>query len=437
MSEEVVVAGAGMTAFGKFADSSVRALAEEAVHDGLKDAGIASEDVQIAFFSNAVGGIITAQEMIRGQSALHHTGLLGIPIINVENACASASSAFYLARMAIASGSVDVAIAVGAEKLTHPDKLRSMAAIGTAVDLEEIPGVRDILSSVLLGWQKPSNGEKDAPNPLFGAGLEGNKKADKTDAAAGSDQGTARSPFMDVYALATRVYMDQSGASAEDFAKVAVKNHAHAVNNPKAQYRRAITVEDVLSSRMISSPLTLLMCSPIGDGAACLVLCSKKYAEKKGISKPVHIAASVLLTGKDRNLKEEPVAARAAERAYEIAGIGPDDLNVVELHDAAAPAELILYEELKLCGTGEGPKLLASGDTAIGGKLPVNPSGGLLSKGHPIGATGCAQLVELTQQLRGECGARQVEGAKVALAENAGGFIGADAAAGVVTILKV
>jgi acetyl-CoA acetyltransferase len=229
--------------------------------------------------------------------------------------------------------------------------------------------------------------------------------------------------------------MERSGAAIEDFARVAVKNHHHGALNPKAQYRQEVTLEEVLTSREISWPLTLLMCSPVGDGAAAVVVCSDEYARPLDAD-PIRVRACALVSGTDREHGEPGAVERAAHRAYEQAGIGPDDVDVVELHDAAAPAELITYEELGLCGVGEGPKLLASGETALGGRLPVNTSGGLLSKGHPIGATGCGQIVELVDQLRGRTGNRQVDGARVALAENGGGFLGTDAAAMVVTILS-
>ena len=390
-----------MTRFGKFDDSTIRSLAEEATREALVDANARPEDIGMAFFANATAGILSGQEMIRGQVALRHTGLLGIPIVNVENACASASSAFSLACMAVGSGAVDVALAVGAEKLTHPDKAATFNAIGTAVDLFEL----DDLKRRLLP------GEVD-------------------DANAGK-----RSFFMDVYAAIARDYMERSGATVEDFARVAVKNHHHGARNPKAQYRDEVTVEAVLASREISWPLTLLMCSPIGDGAAAVVVCSDDYARRAGVGQ-VRVRASVLVSGTDRTRGESAAVERAAQEAYEQAGIGPEDVNVVELHDAAAPAELMAYEELGLCPPGDGPRLLASGDTALGGRTPVNTSGGLISKGHPVGATGCGQLVELVDQLRGRAGDRQVDGARVALAENGGGFLGVENAAVVVTILS-
>jgi acetyl-CoA acetyltransferase len=411
---EVYVAGAAMTRFGKFPDTTIRALAEEAVNGALEDAGVTAADVGIVFFSNAVAGLLTNQEMIRGQVALRYTGLLGVPMVNVENACASASSAFYLACMAVGSGAADVALAVGSEKLTHEDRARSFAAIGTAVDQQQV--------AELQQWA--SSGSAGSPLP---------EQADSLPAESGGAAGK-RSFFMDIYAANSRAYMKHSGATQQDFAEVAVKSHRHAALNPNAQYRTEVTVEDVLASREISAPLTLLMCSPIGDGAAALVVCSPEAARRLGAR--VRVRACALVSGRDRRPGEPGTVERASQAAYEEAGVGPTDLDVVELHDAAAPAELITYEELGLCGAGEGPALLASGATRLGGRIPVNTSGGLLSKGHPIGATGCAQLVELTDQLRGRCGQRQVDGAGVALAQNGGGFLGTDAAAMVVTLLS-
>ena len=405
---DIYVAGAAMTRFGKFPDTTIRALAEEAANGALEDAGVTAADVGMVFFSNAVAGLLTNQEMIRGQVALRYTGLLGVPMVNVENACASASSAFYLACMAVGSGAADVALAVGAEKLTHEDRARSFAAIGTAVDQQQV--------AELQQWA--SSGSAGSPLPEQADSLPGGK----------------RSFFMDIYAANSRAYMKDSGATRQDFAEVAVKSHRHAALNPYAQYRALVTVEDVLASREIAPPLTLLMCSPIGDGAAALVVCSPAAARRLGAR--VRVRGCALVSGRDRRPGEPGAVERAAQAAYEEAGVGPGDLDVVELHDAAAPAELMTYEELGLCGEGEGPALLASGATGLGGRIPVNPSGGLLSKGHPIGATGCAQLVELTDQLRGRCGQRQVAGASVALAQNGGGFLGTDAAAMVVTLLS-
>ena len=398
---DVFVAGVGMTHFGKFLDRGLRSLAAEAVAEALADSATSADEIGMVFFGNATAGLVTGQEMIRGQSALRHSGLLGKPFVNVENACASGSTAAHLASLAVGSGAVDVAIAVGAEKMTHPDKAVTFRAFGAGVDLET-------LREELDGAASPQALE----DQLTGGGTKSN--------------------FMDLYAEMARQYMEQSGTTAQDFAQVAVKSHKFASLNPKAQYRERVTVEEVLASRTVAPPLTLLMCSPVGDGAAALVFCSQEVAAKKG-TLGVRVRASVLVSG-----SEQPPTAleRAISEAYEKASLGPQDLDVVELHDAAAPAELMYYEELGLCAPGDGAKLLQSGETDLGGRVPVNTSGGLLSKGHPVGATGCAQLVELTNQLRGRAGDRQAEGARVGLAQNGGGSLGTDAAAMSVTILE-
>lgn len=397
---DVVIAGVGMTRFGKFLDRSIRSLAAEAAAEALSDAALAARDVHEVFFANATSGLLTGQEMVRGQVALRDTGVLGVPVVNVENACASGSTAVRLAWTAVGSGQCDVALVVGAEKLTHPDKARSWAAIGSAIDLER----HDELERLVYGGQGADGGEPGT--------------------------GTL---FMDIYADMARRYMQRSGATARDFAAVTVKNHRHGARNERAQYRDEVTIEQVLESRRIADPLTLLMCSPIGDGAAALVLTSADQARRRGVE-GVRIRSCALVSGRDDGVGSAP--ARAAQLAYEAAGVGPEDVDVAEVHDAAAPAEMIVYEELGLCGAGEGPRMVADGETALGGRVPVNTSGGLLSKGHPVGATGVAQLVELTEQLWGRSGDRQVRGARVALSENAGGCLGPDHAAAAVTILS-
>lgn len=376
-----------MTRFGKFLDRSITSLASEAIEAALADAQADADAVDAVVYSNAAAGIITGQEMIRGQCALRDTpGLRGKPVYNVENACASGSTAFNLACTLIQAGRADVALVVGAEKLSHADKARTFSAFEAGVDVENSPF-------------------PDAP----------------------SDQ----SVFMDVYAQMSREYMDRSGATEEDFAAVAVKSHANAGLNPLAQYRDPVTVEQVLASRVVTDPLRVLMCSPIGDGAAALVLASEAGLARLGATPSVHVKASVVLSGDDSG----NIVTVAARKAYATAGITPDQVDVVELHDAAAPAEFIAFEELELCEPGQAPELFRAGHTAIGGACCVNPSGGLLSKGHPIGATGCAQLVELTHQLRGTAGERQSGTPRIAVAENAGGWLGSGPAATAVTVL--
>jgi acetyl-CoA acetyltransferase len=346
--------------------------------------------------------------MIRGEAAFHGFGFEGVSIINVENACASASTAFHVACNAIAAGAVDVALAVGAEKLTHDDKRRTMATFSCAVDLDAMPAMREQVERDLLGAPAGDGGDRPVQSAL-----------------------------MDVYAETARRFFDRGGGSVEDAAAVAVKNRAHAALNPLAQFRDPLTDDQVMASRMIADPLRLLMCSPVADGAAGVVLCSAERARALGADDAPRVLASALRSGGVGDIDRNGVVRRAAAAAYEAAGVGPGDLDLVELHDAAAPAELFLYEQLGLCGAGGAPELLASGATRLGGRLPVNPSGGLLSRGHPIGATGLAQLVEVVDQLRGRCGERQVEGARVALAENGGGHIAGEEAVAVATILAV
>jgi len=395
--DTVVIVGAGMTKFEK-SPRSLRALAGEAVTAALDHAGVDAAVLDAAYVGNGAAGLVTGQEMIRGQVMLRPLGIEGIPIFNIENACASSSSALHLGWQAVAAGMHDVVLCLGAEKLTHEDKSVGMAAIGTAVDIEAQAEMAETL----------------------GAGADSAK----------------RSFFMDIYAGLARSYMELSGATKEHFAQVVVKNQHNGARNARAQYGAELSVADVLNSRTIIDPLTLLMCSPISDGAAAVVLMSEREASRQGLGGP-RIRASIVVSG-NRHDKSDPSAGsggRAARAAYEQAGLGPEDLDCAEVHDASAPAELIVYEQLGLAPPGGGPELIASGATALDGRLPVNTSGGLLSKGHPIGATGIAQICEATWQLREEAGDRQVDGARVALAQNGGGWLDEDSAAMSVHIL--
>jgi acetyl-CoA acetyltransferase len=400
-----------MTNFGKFLDRSMKDLAGEAVKGALDSAGVDKSKLEVAVVGNATAGLITGQEMIRGQVVLRDIGIGGIPIINTENACASSSTAFHVAWMYVASGMYDMALAVGMEKLYHEDKRRSFQAIGAAVDVE---WVQQMAAQAKAAKE---NGDRDNPAPEEGAGEK-------------------RSMFMDFYAAFARTHMQKYGTTKEQFARVAVKNHYHGSLNPHAQYREVYSLEDVLTSPPVAEPLTRLMCSPIGDGAAATVIVAADKA-KQFTSKPVYVRASVLGSGSDRNPGDPDITTRVARKAYEMAGVGPEDLNVVECHDASAPAELVLYEELGLCPVGEGGKLIDSKATYVDGPIPVNTSGGLISKGHPIGATGVAQIYEIWTQLRGEAGDRQVRNPKVGLTENGGGMVKGEAAALAVHILSV
>ena len=391
---EVVVAGVGMTHFGKFLDRSLKSLVAEAIAEATADARLADSDksIEMIYYANTASGVMHGQHSVRGQHAMREAGLNGIPLINIENACASGSTALNQAWLAVASGQVDVALAVGAEKLYHPDKSLAFAAMASALD-------QDRLDEIFAD--------------LGGGGAD-------------------RSAFMDVYAKMANGYMERTGATQEDFARVAVKNHDHGALNPKAQYRTRFTLDEVMNARAVSGPLTLPMCSPIGDGSAAVIVTTPEVAVRWGAT-PVDLLATVVGASKPGVYGE--LIPGVARRAYDQAGIGPDDVNLLECHDATSPAELIVLEELGLAGPGEAVGMIRGGETSLGGKLPVNTSGGLESKGHPIGASGLAQIVELADQLRGRCGDRQVDGARIAMAENAGGYMGPDAAVGTVTIL--
>jgi len=404
---DVAIVGVGMTRFGKFLDRSMKDLSREAVDAALDSAGVEKKVIEAAVVGNAVAGLITGQECIRGQVVLRDMGIGGIPIINTENACASSSTALHLAWLYVASGMYDVALAVGMEKLYHEDKKRSFQAIGAAVDIEAMRQIMDVMA---------------ASTP-------------KREGSGGEGAGEKRSMFMDLYAMAARGHMARYGTTKEQFARVAVKNHYHGSLNPHAQYRERYTLEEILASPLVAEPLTRLMCSPIGDGAAAAIIVPADKA-RQYTSKPVFIRASVVGSGQDHAPGEPGITERVSHRAYEMAGVTPRDLNVVELHDASAPAELVLYEELGLCAPGEGGKLIDTGFTELTGPTPVNTSGGLISKGHPIGATGVGQVCEVFWQLRGECGDRQVPGAKLGLCENGGGMLRGEAAALAVHILS-
>ncbi|HTK62540.1 MAG TPA: thiolase family protein [Pseudonocardia sp.] len=392
--QDVSITGVGITEFGKFPDRSLRSIGTAAITEAIADAGLTESDVDLVLHGNCVAGLLTGQESIRGQVVTADTGLVGTPLINVENACATTSSAVHMALAAIRSGMYRTVLVAGTEKMSGRGTRAALDALTSAIDVDRI----DEYYRDLTGREEP-----------------------------------AESFFMEVYARITSEYVARSGATAHDFAQVAVKNSLHGSLNPKAQYRKALTEEEVLASRQVAGPLTMLMCSPIADGAAALVLQASDAVRDPASA--VRVRASVLRTGIPGGAPT-PLEERTIAAAYEASGLGPEDLDVVEVHDAASPNELIMYEKLGLCGPGEGPKLLASGETRIGGRVPVNPSGGLVSRGHPVGATGAAQLVELVTQLRGRAGERQVAGARIGLAENAGGYTHPEAAACAVTILS-
>lgn len=408
MKVNAIIAGVGMTRFGKHLDRGLKSLGGEAIRAALEDAGIQPSEVEAAYVGNAAAGLVTGQESIRGQVVLRSVGIGKIPVINVENACASASTALNQACAMVSAGLYDVVLAVGVEKLYHEDKRKSFAAFSGAVDVEALAEIMERLR-------------------------KGAESGGATAAAEGA--GEKRSMFMDIYAASARNHMQKYGTTVHQFARISAKNSFHGSLNPRAQFREQLTVEDVLAAPMIAEPLTRPMCSPIGDGGAAAVVVSERKARQLGVANRVRVVSTVLHSGWDRGGDEPGTVELCATDAYTEAGIGPEDLDIIELHDASAPAELMAYESLGLCPKGEGGRLIDSGETWLTGRTPVNTSGGLLRKGHPVGATGIAQIVELTDQLLGRAGERQVKDPKVALAQNGGGSIGNDAAAMCVTIL--
>lgn len=409
--EDIYVVGVGMTPFGRLLDTSIKDMTRQAVEAALADARLEADALQGAYFANASQGHMEGQQMIRGQVALRAMGIGGIPVTNVENACASGSSAFSLAVNFIRAGEGDVALAVGAEKMYSRDRDLMFSVFDSAWDVHEAEAIRERLLRLGEGIEPPPG--STSPKPY--------------------------SVFMDVYAAFSRFHMKRFGTTQRQLAAVAAKNHRHSVHNPLSQYRDPYTIEEVLAAPPITYPLTVPMCSPISDGAAAAVLCSAAGLKRLSLDagRAIRVLASVVGTGSDRDPAkvEEHCTAVAARRAYERAGVGPKDISVAEVHDATAMGEIIQIENLGFCGFGEGGPFSERGETAIGGRIPVNPSGGLESKGHPVGATGLGQVHELVTQLRGEAGARQVEGARIALAENGGGLQGIEEAVACVTIL--
>jgi len=366
---DVCVIGVGMTKFER-CDKDFTDLVKEAVTEAVAMAKVEPSD-----FEQAFAGYVNGMSC-QGQRALYFMGLGGIPVYNVHSYCSTGSSALHLAYQAIASGMNECVLAFGFEKM------------------EKGP-----LDSQLTGLKEQYD--------------EAAKKRPPAAALMFGDGG--------------RHHMELYGTTKEQFAKVSVKNHRHSVNNPRSQYRDACTLEEVLASRLIYDPLTLLQCCPTSDGAGAAILCSREYAAKHGHANPVKIVGQALTTDLVSDFAEGAMGLigvgmtrRAAAKVYEQSGIGPDDVDVVELHDCFSTNELISYEGLQLCKPGEGGKLIDEDQTTYGGKWVVNPSGGLLSKGHPLGATGLAQCAELVWQLNGMADKRQVDGARIALQHNVG-----------------
>lgn len=409
--EPVFVVGVGMTPFGRFAERSIKQLACQATQSALADAELPASALDAAFFGNATQGHMEGQHMIRGQIALRSMGIEGIPVVNVENACATASSAFILAVNHLKAGEGDIALALGAEKMVSADKTLMFSAFDSAWDLSTADLNRERLRELGAGITPPPGSTSEKPYSVF----------------------------MDVYAAFARQHMRRFGTTQRQLAAVSSKNHHHSQYNPLAQFQRPWTIEEILAAPPIAYPLTLPMCSPISDGAAAAVLATEAGIRRFGIDRrrAIPVLAAVMQTGSDRSPEaiDRHCTVIAARKAYERAGVGPADVSVAEVHDATAIGEIIQSENLGLCRFGDGGPAAERGETRLGGRIPINPSGGLQSKGHPIGATGLGQIYELVTQLRGEAGARQVEDAKVALAENGGGVFGVEEAVATIAIL--
>lgn len=401
-----------MTELGRFVDQSVKELTKRAVNIALKDANIGFDKIEAAWFSNTRQALLEGQNAIRGQCALRPLGLQRIPITNVENACASGSTAVLDAVAHIRAGMCDIALVVGTEKMFFPEKREQMfnAFLG-GTDIHRLDEFQNTVENQSLHL---------IPEAL-------------------RDQDTGqRSFFMDSYAAQARLHMDKFGTTQRQFAIVAAKNHWHSTMNPLAQYQRDMCIDEVLNARLISWPFTLPMCAPISDGSAAAIICSKQALSNFDQDRAVRIRGINLVSGTNRQADDfaNHIGRNAALDAYESASLDPDDIDVVEVHDATAYSEIQQIENLRLCPIGEGGRFTEHGHTKLGGRVPVNTSGGLVSKGHPVGATGIIQMHELVAQLRQEAGARQVANAKIAVAENGGGFYETEEAATIVTVLE-
>jgi acetyl-CoA acetyltransferase len=384
MPDAVDIAGVGMHPFGRFPDSSLKDLARVAIARALEDAGLGVRDIQAVYSANAMAGVLQGQEQIRGQTVLREVGIEGVPVTNVENACASGSSALREAILSIRAGACDVALAVGFEKMFVGDRDRSLNALESAADLDVIGG---------LGLQ-----------------------------------------FTAIYAMRLRKWLDAGLLEPRHLDDVSVKSHYNGSLNPFAQHRKVFTAEEIAASTPIADPLTLLMCSSICDGAAAVIV---RRENGDGNGRPrVRVRAAQSASGYTSTPDDPSTPTLCARAAYAEAGVGPEDINVAEVHDAMAPGEILYYEQLGFCTKENAAEMLDSGATAIDGRLPVNPSGGLSSRGHPVGATGLAQIAELTWQLRGEAGDRQVAQPRLALAQNSGGWLQGEPAACNVHILE-
>ena len=402
---DVVILGVGMTPFGRHLDKSHEQLTQAAVRLALEDAGLDGAAIDMAVYANVIQGFFAGEMSIPGEYALRPLGISGVRGFHVEQACASSTVGLHLAVDYVKAGLAEVALVVGVEKLYSDDRAKRFAVFQQPRDMVEaaayIERTRDLLAPV------PADKVAASPNVL-----------------------------MEAYAAQARLHMGTYGSTQAQIAAVAAKDHRHSQFNPLAQYRDAMSVEEILAAPQVAWPLTNPMCAPISDGAAAAIVCSAEFA-KRFSGTPIRVLAAENHTGSDRAPDDyaNHVTRKVAALAYERAGIGPQDVDLAEVHDASSIGEMIQTEALGLCAPGEAGLAAERGETALGGRVPVNVSGGLVSKGHPLAATGLGQIHELVTQLRGQAGKRQVEGARVAVAENSGGFYGVEDGMSAVTIL--
>ncbi|WP_159083494.1 thiolase family protein [Nocardioides terrigena] len=373
---DTVVRGVGMTPFGRFEDTSLKDLSANAINQAFEDAGVTFDDVQAVYFGNVAAGVMYGQHSIRGETVTHYMGAGPLAVNNVENACASGGNAFHLGWSAVAGGQYDTVLVVGAEKLYSSDKQLSFKAFMGGMDVD---------------------------HQDFGEGA-----------------GVSRSPFIDRYAKVADYLMNERGVTPEAFAEVASKAHYNGSLNPLAQRRTPRSAEEILAARHVLGPLTVLMCSPVGDGAAAAVITAAPAVRD---SRDVSILASQLRSLPADAHGPSDSHEYSAAAAFEQAGLSPREMDFAELHDATSPGEIVSWAESGICPPGDEMAWAMDGRTRIDGAMPVNPSGGLVARGHPIGATGVAQVYEAVQQLRGVAGDRQVAGARRAFLQCGGGLI--------------
>jgi len=402
---DVVILGIGMTPFGRHLDKTHEQLTQAAVRLALEDAGIDGAAIDMAVYANVIQGFFAGEMSIPGEYALRPLGISGVRGFHIEAACASSTMGLHLAIDYVRAGLAEMALVVGVEKLYSDDRAKRFAVFQQPRDLVEARGYLERTLDLLV----PVPADKVAASPNV---------------------------LMEAYAAQARLHMGTYGSTQAQIAAVAAKDHAHSQFNPLSQYRDPMSVAQILAAPQVAWPLTNPMCAPISDGASAAIVCSAAVARRFS-GTAIRVLAAESRTGSDRAPDDyaNHVTRKVAALAYERAGVGPADIDLAEVHDASSIGEMIQTEALGLCPPGEAGLAAERGETALGGRVPVNVSGGLVSKGHPLAATGVGQIHELVTQLRGKAGKRQVAGARIAVAENSGGFYGVEDGMSAVTIL--